>query len=283
MGAKLSIFLPRIAVVVLVALAGSAGLTFAAGKQIAATPQTATPAVPTKVATIVVPDLRDQAFVFAKGQLQDLGFAWRVAGSVRGYPSNTVVSQSPPAGTKLVNTGSPLVTLTLHRNGSYAQVGAAQDSSPYPGTALRLADAAVAPAPAITIKPTAPAPRAVPKVAPKVASRPAAAAAPARRPPDFVVAGARKEPLDEISLPARAVALETWLGSHPKRTNAAVKYWLFQHAWIVTGARLGWWHGAEALRTLLAVDAKTQSLWGIGDKSESVAQRALAEVRARSK
>jgi PASTA domain len=278
MALRLPSFLPRIAVLVLLALGASAGLTFAAGQQIAANPTATTATTARQPETIVVPDLRNEAFVFAKGQLQDLGFAWRVTGGVRGYAANTVVSQSPAAGTKLVNTGSPLVALTLARNGTYAQTGTPSDASPYAGTALRLADAAVvsAPAPA-PAKPTPAAPK-----APAAKQTRKTAALPAARPPAFVVPGARKEPLDEIPLPARAAALGTWLAAHPKQTNANVKYWLFQNAWIVAGARMGWWHGAEALRTLVAVDSRTRVRWGIGDKSEKLARRALAEVETRS-
>lgn len=274
MGERLPIFLPRIAVVVLVALAASAGLTFAAGKQIQGSTPAAAPTAPRKVATIVVPDLRNQAFVFAKGQLEDLGFAWRVNGSVRGYAANTVVSQSPPAGTKLLNTGSPLVVLTLARNGKYAQTGTPEDASSYNGTAVRLADVAVAPVAVPKVKKAAAAP---------VKHAAAAAAASSARTPDFVVAGARKEPLDEIPLPARAAKLGAWLAVHPKKSTANVEHWLYQNAWIVSGARMGWWHGAEALRTLIAVDARTESLWGIGGKSQLMARRALAEVEARAK
>jgi len=280
MGERLPIFLPRVAVVVLVALAASAGLTFAAGKQIQASAPKAAPAAPRKIETVVVPDVRNQAFVFAKGQLQDLGFAWRVGGSVHGYAANTVVSQSPPAGTKLINTGSPLVVLTLARNGKYAQTGAPEDASPYNGTPLRLADVAVAPVAAP--KPTT---TAKTKAAPAPAKRTTAApaATQAARQPDFVVAGARKEPLDEMPLPARAAKLGVWLTAHPKNSTANVRHWLFQNAWIVAGARMGWWHGAEALRTLIAVDARTETTWGIGGKSQALARRALAEVEARGK
>jgi hypothetical protein len=61
-----------------------------------------------------------------------------------------------------------------------------------------------------------------------------------------------------------------------------VQYWLYQHAWIVTGAKLGWWHGAQALETLIAADRKVVRLWGIGSRSERVARAALAEVRKKS-
>jgi len=97
------------------------------------------------------------------------------------------------------------------------------------------------------------------------------------------VPGARKEPLDEMPLPNRAKALGQWLDAHQAESPAAAKYWLYQNEWIVAGAKLGWWHGAEALKTLIAVDHRTQSLWGIGAKSESLAQQALDEVRAKAK
>ena len=61
---------------------------------------------------LVVPDVRGQAYVFAKGILEDAGFAWRVPGA-RGFAANTVVGQSPLPGTRVVDTGAPLVTLRL--------------------------------------------------------------------------------------------------------------------------------------------------------------------------
>src|SRR5881396_807831 len=57
--------------------------------------------------TLVVPQVAGQAYVFAKGILQDGGFAWHVLGPVKGFAGNTVVSQDPPAGTALVDTGAP--------------------------------------------------------------------------------------------------------------------------------------------------------------------------------
>jgi hypothetical protein len=96
------------------------------------------------------------------------------------------------------------------------------------------------------------------------------------------VAGAPKEPLDEMTLPARALRLQRWVASRPK-TPANTQHWLYQHAWIVTGAQFGWWHGAQALETLLAVDRQVESRWGIGSKSESVAKAALVQVRRKSR
>ncbi|HSX21344.1 MAG TPA: PASTA domain-containing protein [Gaiellaceae bacterium] len=125
-------------VAVVAALGASATLTYAAGRQLAATPPS-TPAKASKLATVVVPDLRGEAFVFAKQQLQDSGFAWRVVGGVDGYAANTVVAQSPAAGTTLVDTGAPLVKVTLTRNGRYRPSGEPQNTSPYGPTAARQA------------------------------------------------------------------------------------------------------------------------------------------------
>ncbi len=106
---------------------------------------------------------------------------------------------------------------------------------------------------------------------------------PPRRPPAFRVPGARMEPLDEITLPARARRLEAWLTPSRSLTAANLHHWLYQHAWIVTGARFGWWHGAEAIRALIRVDRRVEARWGIGYRSEAAARRALAEVEAKTK
>jgi hypothetical protein len=42
---------------------------------------------------LVVPDVRKQAYVFAKGTLEQDGFAWRLTGSVPGFAANVVVAQ----------------------------------------------------------------------------------------------------------------------------------------------------------------------------------------------
>ncbi len=104
-----------------------------------------------------------------------------------------------------------------------------------------------------------------------------------RRPPAFHVLGAPREPLDEIPLPARARHLDAWLTAVRRPTAANQRHWLYQHAWIVTGAKFGWWHGAEALRALIRVDRRVESQWGIGYRSEAAARRALAAVEASAK
>ena len=283
-------FLPRLLALTAVWLLATAALTYAAAQRISAprpatatTAQTATRTTPTKV--LVVPDVRSQAYVFAEGTLGDAGFAWRVQGSVQGYAANTVTSQTPAPGTRVLDTGLPTIVLRLAHGGREA--GVPQNTSPLAGTPVRLAVPAVpavTPAATRTVQAT-PAPRALPKAATpkKVAEKAPAQRWPQHRPPAFVVPGARREPLDEMPLPDRAAMLLRWIDSRPKPTDWNVGYWLYQHAWIVTGAEFGWWHGAQALHTLLAVDDHVWGLWGIGDRSKVIAEQALAEVEARSR
>jgi hypothetical protein len=106
---------------------------------------------------------------------------------------------------------------------------------------------------------------------------------PPLRPPAFHVPGAPKEPLDEIALPVRARRLEAWLTSRRALDRANLRHWLYQHAWIVSGARFGWWQGAAALRILIRVDRRVESRWGVGYRSEALARRALAEVESKGR
>jgi beta-lactam-binding protein with PASTA domain len=94
--------------------------------------------VPAAPATLKVPLVSGQAYVFAKGILQDHGFAWHVTGRVQGYAANTVSSQQPTAGTTVLDTGAPTITLTLARNPSYVERGTPENDAPYTGTAIRL-------------------------------------------------------------------------------------------------------------------------------------------------
>jgi hypothetical protein len=298
-------FVPRLLVLTVVWLLATAALTFAAARRMGTVQTTTTTttaaAAPSAPGTLVVPDVRRQAYVFAKGTLGDSGFAWKVEGAVQGFASNLVAAQTPAPGTRVVDTGAPTILLHLTRAGK--QSGVPEESSDTKGTALRLAGLASAAAPrakAAPAKATAPAAK-QPKVAPAKAAAPAKKAVapakakapapaktptrkktPASRPPAFVVAGARREPLDEMPLTNRARLLLTWINTSPKPTDANVERWLYQHAWIVQGAEMGWWHGADALHTLVTVDGRVWDLWGIGARSSAVAQQALAEVEARS-
>jgi hypothetical protein len=270
--------LPRLAVIGGVLLFASATLTWGAAQRLSAMPAK-TRTVVTKP-TVVVPDVTGQAFVFAKGTLEDAGFAWQVSGKVRGYSTNTVGTQTPAAGTKLIDTGAPVVTVALTR-GKYPETGEPEDVSPYLGTAVTLANPLPVAAPLAPAAPKAPAKQ--PKAAAPKKAAPATKASTAKRPPSFVVAGAPKEPLDEIPLTERARRLDAWLRAHPHPSTANVNHFLYQHSWIVTGASFGWWHGADALHALIAVDRRAQALWGIGHKSELAARQALAEVEASSR
>jgi hypothetical protein len=107
----------------------------------AAEPRHALPKAPLQPAahtlsTLVVPDVQGQAYVFAQGALDDAGFSWYVPGG-NGFAANTVVAQSPAPGTRVLNTGAPLVTLKVAHNRGYAERGRPDNKSPYHGTAVR--------------------------------------------------------------------------------------------------------------------------------------------------
>jgi hypothetical protein len=189
----------------------------------------------------------------------------------------------------VLDTGAPLVLLHLAKAGT--QSGVPDDVSSEAPTALKLADVAAAALPdaaaklPVQKKKTVAAPKK--KAATKKAVTKQQPATPPQRwpqnrPPAFTVPGARKEPLDEMPLSVRAKLLLDWLATKPEPSDANVRRWLYQHAWIVAGARLGWWRGDEALRTLAQADRQVFALWGIGARSEAVARQALAEVEARS-
>ncbi len=270
---------------VLVALAwvlGTAAFTFAADQTqlIGAAPKPNPAAA--QAPELTVPSVTGQAFVFAKGMLEDSGFAWRVTGPVHGYSGNQVIAQSPAAGTKVVDTGAPTIVLNLVR-GKYAENGVPEDTPSYTGTAIKLVGVTEPTAP--KVKPVARKTKPVVRKKKPVARKPAkkVAKAPAKRPPAFELPRAPKEPLDEVPLTARADQLAAWIDSHPRRTNRNVQRWLYQHAWIVTGANFGWWHGDQALVKLIAVDQQVEQIWGIGHRSEKVARAALAKVRRQEK
>ena len=282
MAARLGSLVPRFVLLPVLALLGTATITFAAETQLSAPSAPAQPAASDVAAVIVVPDVRRQAYVFAKGTLEDAGFAWQVVGSVKGYAANLVATQSPAPGTRVVDTGAPIVTLSLTANRLYSQNGTPENSSPYEATAVRIAGAEAAPAPAVQAAPKPAAPK--PSAAKAKLAKPAATPKPvAQRPPAFVAPGAPKEPLDEMPLDARAKQLARFVESHPNRTSAAVRHFLYQHAWIVTGAGFGWWHGEQALQELIRVDRRAQQLWGVGAKSEARARAAFARVQAKTR
>jgi hypothetical protein len=283
MAVRLAALLPRAVVVALVWVLATAAFTFAADTTIIGPSSATSTSTPAKAPELVVPSVTGQAYVFAKGILEDGGFAWHVTGGVRGYASNRVMAQSPAAGTRVVDTGAPMIVLRLVR-GAYAEKGIPVDASSYPGTKIKLANLAAATVPVAPV--TKPAVRSAAKPVLKPDAKPKLKklkpVVQNTRPPAFSSPGSPKEPLDEITLPARARNLEAWLAKRPK-TSANVQSWLYQHAWIVTGAKFGWWHGAQALQTLIRVDEQVQRQWGLGARSEAVARAALAKVRRDTK
>lgn len=267
-GARFTAAIPRVVVVAAAGLFATATITLAAGTALR-------PSVShnkragKSLHLLVVPDVRKQVFVFAKGMLEDEGLGWRVEGSVHGYPSNVVVSQSPAAGTRVIDTGAPGVTLELARSTKYGETGEPEDRSPYGASVVRLFRRH-------TVKHSAK------PVATKTTAASRSAQAPVRR-PAFVVPGAPREPLREMPLQVRARRLAVWLGHHRTPTEANVHHWLYQHAWIVAGAKFGWSGGAQALAILVRVDRRAERLWGIGSHSRQIALRAFRSVRARSR
>lgn len=305
---------------------------------------------PPGATTLDVPDVTGQAYVFAKGILQDHGFAWHVSGVVQGFAANTVVMQNPTPGTTVLDTGAPTITLTLARNPSYVERGLPENDAPYPGTPISLPanvrqrpttttkpraepvpvptqPTTVAPpiqqpaptAPTVppvatpvqtpqptattpvqiprptsvpltparpvtpvttTSRPTVPAPTPTPTPAPAPTPAPTVSSGP--RAPDFTVPGAPKEPSRSLSLPDRVAALGVWLGTHQQPSATNLNHWLYEHAYVVAGARFGWWHGAAALQSLIDVDKRAEAQWGVGSQSRTTAEKALAEVRTRS-
>jgi PASTA domain len=282
MAARLTLLLPRLVALVLIWLLALASFTFAAGGKQQQTQSATAKAKKAPPKVLVVPDVRGQAYVFAKGILQDAGFAWRVEGSVKGYSANTVAVQTPAPGARVVDNGAPTVVVRLQRNGAYRERGLPENSSPYRGTpVVLLRDYLVA---RIGSKPAKPKP-APAKKAKKSKKKPAQA--PSEQPqgkyrkPDFLVPNAPREPAKELPLPQRARLVEQRAAAIAAPSRKFTNWWLYQHSWVVTGALFGWQDGDEALRILIRADERLQRRFGFGAKSEAVARRALREVQSR--
>ena len=283
MAARLTALLPRLLALTVIWLLGAATFTLAAEKK-AATPTQTVASQAAKPTLLTVPDVRGKAYVFAKGILQDSGLAWRVQGPVQGYAANSVAYQSPRAGARVVDNGAPTVTLRLSKNSAYGERGLPENEAPYPGTRiLSLSEWRAEheqPQETTSTSPTTTATTTTTSTTTETQPAPEPAET---REPDFEVRGAPTEPTDELTLPARARMLARSMDAMSKPTNRLVNYWLYQHAWIVTGARFGWHDGAEALRILIKVDQSLVRRFDFGARSEVVARRALAYVEANTK
>jgi hypothetical protein len=283
---------PRLIALIVIWLLAAASWTLAARGPEASEPAAPASGEPAQPDVLVVPDVRRQAYVFAKGILQDAGFAWRVEGSVAGYAANTVVSQAPAPGLRVIDNGAPTVVLRLRRSGEYDERGVPENRSSYKGTAIVLlsnwlaaqkeeAKATTATQPVATeTQPVATTTTSAPSEAPPAAPE-QDEESPVYREPDFVVAGAPREPANEMPLPQRARALRTRAAALHRPSRRFVSHWLYQHAWLVTGARFGWKDGDDALRTLIQIDRSLFVRFGFGARSERVARSALAFVEAR--
>lgn len=258
MAASPKTLLWRLGVIAALGLFATATITFAATKRIqAGSPAQPKVVAPVKREPLVVPDVRGKPYVFAKGILDDAGFAWRVS-TKNGYATNVVSSQTPAPGTRVVDTGAPLLVIALQ--GTKGEAGSPENAAPYESTLLRLVSGRRIAAPARV--------------------RPSRSSSDAVRKPDFVVPGAPKE--RGVSLPQRAQRLAKVVEQHRERTPGAVAYWRSQHDLIVKGARWGWWHGAQALRILIKTDRRVRALWRIDTMRATVARRALAEVEGKA-
>jgi hypothetical protein len=289
MAARFTALIPRLLALTVIWLLGAATFTLAADKK--ATPlDTGTGAASAARPTVLtVPDVRGKAYVFAKGILQDAGLAWRVRGAVQGYAANAVVWQSPVAGSRIIDNGMPIVSVRLSTNAAYGERGLPENESPYVGTrVVYLSDWRKAHERSSTtttaVTTTTPATTSTqPTTTATTTTEPEPPAEPKKRKPDFIVSGAPAEPVDEIPLPQRARLLQRRMDDMSKPTNRLVNYWLYQHSWIVTGARFGWHDGDEALRILIKVDQSLERRFDFGARSEAVARRALAYVEAHGK
>ncbi len=276
MASRLAALLPRLVALTVIWLLAASTFTFAAGNESVAK-KPGPKQVQKKPEVLIVPDVRNQAYVFAKGILEDGGFAYRVEGAVEGYAANRVVVQKPAPGVRVVDNGAPVVVLRLTR-GEYHERGVPQNAAPYEGSEVVL-PGAEKPAPKPAPRREAPARK---RAKAKQEKGKARSGKREERKPDFTVPGAPPEPLDEMPLVERARLVQKRV-SGQKPTNGLVSWWLYQHAWIVAGARFGWSGGADALRILIDVDRDMQARWGIGARSEATARRALAEVQAKAK
>src|SRR5687767_13729278 len=96
-----------------------------------------------------------------------MGYTWKATEGVNGFATTLVAEHSPAAGTRLVDTVAPMITLRLDRNVKYAEEGVPENFAPFGGTRVLRPGAA---------KPPVAKPSARPKKSPPAAKRPKAVA-----------------------------------------------------------------------------------------------------------
>ena len=224
---RLATLLPRAVMVALIWVLATAAFTLRRGHDDHRPLSPSPAAKPARTPELVVPSVTGQAYVFAKGILEDGGFAWRVTGAVRGYAANRVLTQSPAAGTARPRHRRADDRAAPRARRLRREHGRPVDTSPYrgtddqprrPGSGNRRGSREEAGAPSLL--PSLPSSPSQPKRKP-VAKAEAEAEAHRQagcKPPARVRRSpARpKEPVDEITLPARALRLEAWLANRPK-------------------------------------------------------------------
>ena len=299
MAARLATLAPRLIALVVIWLLAAASWTLAAGGPQDSETATTAPAAgePAKPEVLVVPDVKRQAYVFAKGILQDAGFAWRVKGAVKGYAANTVATQSPAAGhAGRRQRRAPGRRHPASRSTEYAERGVPENESPYEGTPVVLMSDWHAEQPPGRDRSRAAGDhdRSGPRPRPHRPRRPRPQRPPPplRRPPPSrsraptaprtsSFRARRASPSTRCrSRSARRSSSAAWPRSRRGPGEKFVGHWLYQHAWIVTGAGFGWRNGDDALRTLVQVDRSLYVRFGFGAKSEQVARRMLAWVES---
>ena len=215
MAARLTALLPRLLALTVIWLLGAATL-HARGRQPDANARTGGGRCslrPKRPGSSSSRTFAAQAYVFAKGILQDAGFAWRVEGSVQGYAANTVAIQNPAPGTRVIDNGAPIVVLGLSQERCLRRARPAGEQLALRRDACRAghrleqearrARLATTTAPAATT--TEPA---ATTTEPAVTTTEPAATPTGPEPqqknrePDFMVPGAPIEPADEMPLPA---------------------------------------------------------------------------------
>ena len=237
--------------------------------------------------------MRRQAYVFAKGILQDAGFAWRVRGDVDGFAANTVTVQTPAPGTRVIDNGAPVVTLRLARSAQYAERGVPENSAPFTGSKVVLLknwqaeqkknappvaeaarrdrscdDDAGSDHDRAGRRPPPPRPTTAP-TSHDSGTRSAARAGSGLSQARFhrlrrAGRARRRDAASGARTRARGAGRQAEEADSPRFVN----FWLYQHSWIVTGARFGWKDGDVALKTLIRVDGSLQKRFGFGRRSQ---------------
>src|SRR6185503_12722767 len=219
MAARLTALLPRLVALTVIWLLGAATYTLAADTVPIAKHDKQAEAA-SKPHVLTVPDVRKKAYVFAKGILQDAGFAWRVEGSVKGFAANTVTVQRPAPGTKVIDNGAPLVVLSLSKNTTYGESGLPENSAPYKGTRVVLVSDWARdqiPTTSETTETTTTEPAGTTTEPEQTEDK--------TRKPDFEVPGAPVEPAAEMPLPERTRALQRRLAGANKPSQHLINFW----------------------------------------------------------